>query len=175
MEGDKPLSVRLPKFKGTPERWPAWRDAMEAIFGAYKLIGAITAPRPVNNAPPQAANQVGELGVGEEPEGKAAEEKVRLHLHHLYRSHQQCHPDLHLLTFGTSKVQRFTCTFFYIRKTKLKLSCPNSEARGMELLHGLLLKKNMITKAYWVGLFSKGNSWRLSWSHLVILRSTFSE
>ena len=35
---------------------------MEAIFGAYKLIGAITAPRPVNNAPPQAANQVGGAG-----------------------------------------------------------------------------------------------------------------
>lgn len=41
MESDKSLSVRVPRFKGTPEKWPAWRDTMEAIFGAYKLIGAI--------------------------------------------------------------------------------------------------------------------------------------
>ena len=48
MDSDKPLSVRVPKFKGTAERWPAWRDTMEAIMGAYKLINAINNPRPVD-------------------------------------------------------------------------------------------------------------------------------
>ena len=63
MDSDKPLSVRVPKFKGTPERWPAWRDTMEAIMGAYKLINAINNPRPVDA--PVVVNQA-EGGGGEE-------------------------------------------------------------------------------------------------------------
>jgi hypothetical protein len=62
METDKPLSVRLPKFKGTPEKWPAWRDTMEAIFGAYRLIGAINNPRPEDVLP--AAPVVNQAGAG---------------------------------------------------------------------------------------------------------------
>jgi len=46
MESDKPLSIRLPKFRGAAESWFRWRDAMEAIFGAYKLMSAIDTPRP---------------------------------------------------------------------------------------------------------------------------------
>ena len=56
MDSDKPLSVRVPKFKGTPEGWPAWRDTMEAIMGACKLINAINNPRPVD-APVIVGNQ----------------------------------------------------------------------------------------------------------------------
>ena len=63
MESDKPLSIRLPKFRGAAEKWPAWRDAMEAIFGAYKLINAIDTPRPVN-APRPVINEAGAGGGG---------------------------------------------------------------------------------------------------------------
>lgn len=49
MESDKPLSIRLPKFRGAAETWFRWRDAMEAIFGAYKLMSAIDTPRPFSS------------------------------------------------------------------------------------------------------------------------------
>jgi hypothetical protein len=50
---DTKLSVRpASKFKGLADKWPEWRDQMEAFFRGVELYPAIQAPRPDAPYPP---------------------------------------------------------------------------------------------------------------------------
>ena len=64
MEGDKlPSSIKVPKFVGKADRWPVWRDGMEAIFGALDLHEALDNPRP-EDPPAVGAGEGGAVGGG---------------------------------------------------------------------------------------------------------------
>jgi hypothetical protein len=82
-----------------------------------------------------------------------------LYLQRWYLSHQQqqCHPGLHLVKSGMSRVRRFTCIFFFILKTKPRLWYLNSEGLVMEWLPGKLFARGMTTRASLVGLFFRGS------------------
>ena len=46
MEFDRFPSIKVPKFKGLPEKWVVWRDGMESLFGGCDLFECIDHARP---------------------------------------------------------------------------------------------------------------------------------